>query len=73
MPEETTIKKLEKYRPIIEVIERIQKIFPNEGLKFEEQYNCPGFSFKGEWYNLSGYNFLAQIDIISKALQPLLK
>lgn len=70
---ETTITKLEKYRPIMAVIEKIKEIYPNEDIKFEEQYGSPGFSFKGEWYNLSGYNFLAQLHIITTNLQTLLR
>lgn len=70
----TKIEKYEKYRPIIDAVERIKKLFPSEnGIEITEQFNMIGMlDHKGEWHCLEGYNYLAQLSIVTKALEPLL-
>jgi len=55
------------------VIERLEEEYKSEDLHYEETNYGIGFRFKGEWYNLSGYNFLAQLDILTSNLQTLLR
>jgi hypothetical protein len=54
------------------VIEKLEKDYKSEDFHLEERPYGIGFSFKGEWYNLSGYNFLAQLEILTTALKPLM-
>ena len=58
---------------IKDVIKKLEEQYKTEDLHWEERPYGIGFSFKGEWYNLSGYNFLAQLDIVTSNLQTLLR
>ena len=50
-----------------QLIEALAKDYPD--LKPDVQYGDEGFTYKGVFYNTTGYNLLAVCDMLARAMQ----